>query len=423
VKASQSEKMKNKIKKLENSKIEVEITLDKAEFQQYYQPIYEDALAGVELKGYRKGTAPKEMADQAINKTKVFEAALEDAIRHSLDEVKIENDWTFIDQPQIEVTESVSGGLTYKATLTLFPEVKLPDYKAIAKEIFSQERKTDVSEEEMTKTTQWILESRAKETSANRPAKMGDLLEIDLEAFTGGKSIPNTAFQKERFILGDSKFITGFDEALVGKSDGDDLDFTLTAPKDYWQKELQGKDLQFKGKVIGVYERDIPKLTDEFAASLAPTFKTVADLHKSMREGLGMEKDQKELERQRLEVLAKINDKTKVEIPDILLERTLDGMVEQMKQSMPAPDDKTGETLDKELREKLRDKAAKNVTSHLVLYKIAQTEKLEPTQEEVAAQAQKHGVDPETHGGYIYDTVQTQKVFEFLQSQAPKKES
>jgi FKBP-type peptidyl-prolyl cis-trans isomerase (trigger factor) len=103
-----------------------------------------------------------------------------------------------------------------------------------------------------------------------------------------------------------------------------------------------------------------------------------------------------------------------------MVSRTLDGIVADMKPMLTLEAGQTPEQLDKELRVKLLDRAKQNVASNLVLYKIAQIEKLEPTGEEVEAEAKKHQVDPETHYDYIYGRLQNQKVFQLLESLASK---
>lgn len=411
--------MKNKINKLKGSRVEVEVTLDNKEFQAYYQPQYDEAASKIAIKGFRPGAAPKNLVDQAIDHEKIFSSAVQEAVRWSLDEIKKENNWTLIDHPKVEVTDSKEG-VTYKATLTFFPEVELGDYRKIAKKIFSQKKDVTVSDDEINKTIDYVVKSRAAETRVARVAATGDLVELDIETMSEGKVVPNSSFKNERFILGESHFITGFDKHLEGKKEGETAAFNIIAPADYWQKQLQGKQLDFTVKINGVFERKLPALDDAFAQTLGPTFKTVDDMKKSIREGLTMEKQDKEVEKLRIQAIEEIAKDSKMDVPEILIERTLDGIVADMKRMVPAEDNKSPEALNKELREKLRDRAVHNVRGNLAMYKIAQDEKLEPTKEEVEAEAKKHGVDLEKEYDYIYGTLQNQKVFAFLQSQADK---
>jgi trigger factor len=411
--------MKPAIKKLPASQVEVEVKLTDAEFKVYFEPAFEQALSRVQLKGFRPGMAPKDLAAQAVDHDKVFEKAFMAAVRATLDQIKIENDWTFIDQPRVEMLEQ-KDGVGYKAVLTLFPEIEMGDYKKIAAKVFSQASEIKIDEAEIEKTLKWLRESRAKVTLVDRVSANGDMIECDIETKVEGKVLDNASFKKERFVVGDSRFIKGFDEQLVNRKAGEEFSFSLVAPADYWQEDLRKKKLDFTVKIHGVYERTLPDLTDEFAQALGPSFKTVADITKNIREGLTQEKMDKEIERKRLEVLNQVVKGSKMELPEVMVSRTLDGIVADMKPMLTLEAGQTPEQLDKELRVKLLDRAKQNVASNLVLYKIAQIEKLEPTGEEVEAEAKKHQVDPETHYDYIYGRLQNQKVFQLLENLASK---
>lgn len=411
--------MQKKIKKLPGSQVELEVTLENKQFQEYYQLAYDDAAKTITIKGFRPGAAPKELVDQAIDHDKVFHAAVQDAVKTSLDEIKRENDWSLIDSPRVEVTEGdPEKGVTYKATLTLFPEVELGNYKKTAKKIFSEKKEVAVGDEEVAKTIDWVRKSRAAVTRVARPSAMGDMVEIDIDTQSAGKAVPNSTFKNERFILGESQFISGFDKQLEGKKEGEAANFSITAPADYWQKNFQGKQLDFSVKINGVYERKVPDLTDEFAAGLGPKFKTVEDIKTNVREGLAMEKQEKETEKQRIKLIDEIVKDSQIDVPTILIERTLDGLAADVKRMVPPEENKNPEALDKEMREKLRERAVQNVKGNLVMYKLAQVERLEPTKEEIEAEAAKAGVDLEKEHDYIYNNLQNQKVFAFLENQA-----
>ncbi len=415
---------KTKSKKLPKSQVEVEISLDVKEFQKYWQPAYDEAASKVTLKGFRPGTAPKEMLDQAIDHDKVFEKAVHEAVRFSLNEFTDANNLTLIDQPQVEVLDA-KNGVAYKATLTVFPEVKLGNYKKIAKKIFGEKKPVAITPEEIEKTLKWIAGSRAATTLAKRPSKKGDLVELDVETTVGGKPLEGASFKGDRFVVGESHFIKGFDEQIENREEGEDFAFSIVAPADYWQKELRGKSIDFKVKIHGVFDRILPEINDAFAAGLGPNFKTVADLKKSIESGLTQEKVEKENEKLRLKVLDEIAKDSKMELPEIMVERTLVSMIEDVKRVLPKdlPAGRQGqiqspETLERDLREKMRARAEQNVATNLVMYQIAKDEKLEPSKEEIEKDAAMNNVDLEQHYDYSYGRVQNQKVFAWLEAQA-----
>ncbi|MDP2696075.1 MAG: trigger factor [bacterium] len=407
--------MKSSIKKLPGSKIELEVSLDQKEFQVYWDQAYQQALSGVQLKGFRPGTAPKEMADRAVDKDKVFNDAANQAVRQSLDELSEENNWTFIDQPQIEVTSSADLSLKYKATLAVFPEVELVDYKKIAKKIFSDKKETVVDDKEIADSLEWLRGSRAKVVSVDREAHKGDVVDVDLESEVD-------SFKGEKFILGQAKFLPGFEEQIENHKAGENLEFSLKAPDDYWNTKLRGKEINFKVKLNQVFERELPELNDELAQALGPNFKTVDDIKKNIADGLKQEKETKEKDRLRAKTLDEVIKASKIELPDIMIARTLDKMVQDYKQNPALAKVVSGKS-DDELKAQLKERARNNVLGNLVIYKIAELENLLPTKEEVENElkllSSQSGrkIDGQQYYDYSYGVIQNRKVFEFLESQ------
>ena len=331
--------MKTKIKKLPGSQVELEVTLEQKEFQSYYELAHTDAAKSITIKGFRPGAAPKELVDQAIDQDAVFRAALQDAVRWSLDEIKKENEWSLIDSPRVEVTDGdPAKGVSYKATLTLFPEVELGNYKKAGEKVFSEKKSVTITDEEVDKTIDWVRKSRAGVTRVSRAAASGDVVEIDIDTQSNGKPVPNSSFKNDKFVLGESQFLVGFDKNLEGKKEGETAIFSITAPADYWQKDLQGKKLDFTVKINAVFERTLAEPNNDFAAGLGPNFKTMEDVKKSVREGMTLEKEEKETEKQRIKVIDEIVKGSKIDVPAILVERTLEGLVKDVKRMMP-PDE------------------------------------------------------------------------------------
>jgi len=373
--------MKSTFKKLPGSKIELNVALDAKEFLAYYEAELEVARKSVHLKGFRPGTAPKELADQAIDKEEVFSRAAEKAVRSSFKDVVEENEWIVIDQPKVTIKDASKNkeiGLEYEVELVVLPDVELPDYKKIAKKIFEEKKQVVVEEKEITQTLEWLQESRAPLIRVEREARSGDVAEGDIEGTADGKPLPEAMLRNDRFLLGKSHFIPGFDEKVVGHKGGEELKFSLVAPADFWKKELQNKTVDFTVKLKGIFERALAPLDDAFAKTLGPQFQTIEDVKKNITEGIKFEKEEKEQERLRIKILKEIGSRARVDIPEIMIERTIDMMLQELKTMLK----ESGKT-DEELRIGLRERAKENVTNHLVIQKLAKIERLEPTEEEV----------------------------------------
>lgn len=413
--------MKHTFKKLPDSIVELEVILDHEEFLNYWQPVYDSALSGVHLKGFRPGTAPKEMAEKAVNNEAVFSEAVNKAARDSLKEISQENDWQLIDQPKVEVLDSEKG-LKFKATLTLFPEVKLGNYEKVVKKVLAEKKEVAISNEELEKSINWVLGSRAKIVKANREAKKGDLAEIEFFGSIDGKPLDGASGKSDQFILGEGKFIAGFEENIVGHKAGESVEFSVNFPKDYWKEDLRDKKVDFKVKIEEVFDRQLPELNDEFAKGLGK-FETAEALKKSLKEGLTKEKESKEKERLQIKIMEEIIKNSNFDLPRVMVDRTLDNLVAEYK-AMVSPEAEKVET-DQETKKRLEEKARNSVAGNLVLYQIAKDHKLEPSPEEVEKEtnnflsrsefSRNPKIDPQKVYDYSYGIVQNRKVFEYLQ--------
>ncbi len=377
--------MKYTHKDLAGSAKHIEVNLTQVEFSKYWDVVYEDVLKEVEIKGFRKGTAPRQMADAAVDKDKVFSEAATRAIREILKEITQEKDWEIIDQPKVNIEEK-EGGIIFQIDVIVFPEIKLGDYKKISKKYFSEKKEVSVGDDEIQEAINWILNSRAKIVRTTNPAKMGDVVNIEYKG------------KPDQFVLGHSHIEKGLDEKIVGHKEGEEFDGI---------------------KLSGVFERQLPELNDALAQELG-TFKTVDELKNSIKEGIQKEKEIKESEKIRMKVLEEVIKDSKMEIPEVMVEKTLAGMMEEYRAYFK------DNFKEDEVREKLKSQAQNSVASSLVLYKIAKDEKIEPTAEEIEAESNKflatlrpehaQKIDPQRIYNYSYDIVKNKKVFDFLET-------
>lgn len=413
--------IKSSFKKLSGSRIALEVTLGSDTFKPYWEREYGRAAQAVQVKGFRPGAAPKAMIDAAIDKDKVFEAALQEAVRHSLHEVGEEHQWVIIDTPKIEITSGDklledSGKFSYKAELTVFPEITLGDYKRIAKKVMSARTAVTVAPEEIEKSLEWLRKSRAPQVRVTRPAAYGDSVAIAYDVSADGSPVTGAAtLAHDQFTLGEGKFIPGFEDNIAGHKEGEQFSFSLTAPEAYWNKDVAGKKLDFSVTLDGVFEVTLPEVNDEFAKSIG-NFQTVADLKQSIGDGLQTEKEEKEAEKRRIAILEGIVAKTNVDLPEVFVERTLNGMLEELKPTLEASGKKP-----EDVRKDLRKAAESRVAGNLAVHEIAKLEHLEPTREEIEEESKQHQYEArQLEAGkfydYIYGVLLNRKVFQFLES-------
>lgn len=411
--------MKSSSKLQKGSQTKLTVTLDPADVKPYFDRVHAKAIASVELKGFRPGAAPAHLAEQAIDQAKVIEHAVEEAIRATLATIIEDNTWIVLDRPSVEITSTdkpaLDAGLTYVATLTLFPEVKLPDYQKIAKKIVAEQHEMSVTDAEVEQSFTWLRKSRAPQIAVARPVQTGDVVEVSIKTSTNGKSLPGGDIPEDKFEFGASRFIPGFEKNLEGHKAGDEVAFSLTAPADYWQQDLRNKTLEFHVRIKNIFELTLPAIDDAFAVSLGSNFKTIADVQQNIRDGLRAEKLEKEQERKRVAMITEIANGATIDVPEILITRTLDQMMEEFKETIQGanvPDEKA--------RQSLRPAAMKRVMAHLVIAEMAKREGLEPTKEEVEEESKHHqsetrGLDAGKFYDYIYGVLLNKKVFAFLE--------
>jgi trigger factor len=411
--------MKSTLKKGKGSVVEGEVTLNPEEFLKHWESAFGAHAKHVRVPGFRTGTAPREIAAKHIDSDNVFRDAADSAVKESLEDVLRENDWKIIDGPSVEVLEAspkgdkkTDKGFVYKAKFVVFPEVKLGNYKKIAEKILSEEKPISIPDADITKTLEWLQGSRATIVAVNREAKKGDLIELDIESFQGDTPIPGGKLSHDRFVLGESQLIPGFDEQLIGALPQSSKTFTLIAPADYYEASLRGKEVKFVVKVRSVSDRILPALDDAFASALGKEFKTVDQVKKSIRDGLEEEAKTRARDKARAKMLEAIGQDARIDIPPVMTERVLEELVTETahltKQSQTDADRV-------KLREALTEKAKSRVRGYLVIHEIADKEGLEPTEEEIRVEMAKTHVDPKSAYDYSYGIVRNRKVFEFLE--------
>lgn len=401
--------------------MEISVTLAPEDIRPYYDRAHERAISGVNLKGFRPGMAPKELVEEIIDKRALMENAVQDAVRHSLNDIVEKNGWLVVDSPMVNITSDEQAVLTqkdlaYTAELTLYPEVKLPNYQKIARKTMAEKKEVAVTEKEIDESLVWLRKSRAAQIRMARPAAKGDAIEIDYAASIDGKILPGGEIAGDTFTLGEGKFIPGFEDNLAGRKEGEDLSFALTAPENYWQKEIRGKKIDFKVKIKGIFELKLPEANDEFAKSLGK-FADMAELKKNINDGLRAEKEHKEAERRRMKILDEIIAGAAADVPEIFVEKTLDGLMAEHKQMIEKSGDKP-----EDARKNLRITAEKRVVANLAIHEIAKLEKLEPTKEEIEEESRHHaaearGMDAGKLYDQLYGILLNRKVFEFLEKQ------
>ena len=399
--------MQHSIKKLTESKLEIKVEIPASDFDQFYDKTLAELGDNLEMPGFRKGKAPKEIVEKTIDQEEILTRTADTAIKESYSKIVSENNLEVLGNPEVEILKmALKNPFEFKIKVFIMPEIKLPDYKKIASEI--KRGKVEVAEKEIEDALNWLQKSRAKFSLKEGLSQKGDWVEIEYSQ----EGLP---LQKDAFVLGQGKLIPGFEDNLEGMKAGEEKEFELDKKK-------------LKTKMISVQKMELPEITDEFVKSLGK-FENIAALKQSIEIGMKEEKEILETERIRKEILEKIAQKTEMEIPEILIaeqkKRHLETMKKQVSENLKMNFNQYLEKIkkaEKDILDSFKDISQKQVKESLVLREIENKENIEVSLEEVEKEVSnllksspKEKVDLEGLKSYTKEVIKQEKTFQLLE--------
>lgn len=423
--------MKVEVKDLENSQKQIEVEIAKEEFDVFVDKAYKKAGANMEVKGFRKGNVPRNIIEENIGKEGILVEAGDLAVQETYKKAVLENKLEPITPPEVKIKKiAIGSSLIYEAVFSVLPKVELPDYRKIVKKI--KKGKIEVKEQEVEGTLKWIQRSKAKLTAKTEPAEKGDFVEIEYSS----PDIPEISkenMKKDAFILGEGHFIPGFEDILVGmKAPEERKNVKINIPKDHSFKKIAGREVSFDIKLNSVQKVEFPEITDEFAKSVGK-FENLEGLKKNIRDGIAQEKELAEKQKVRNEMLKEIADHCKLHVPDVLIQRESEQMIEKFKQDVKNRMNITFEEYLKKMNKTEEDvkkmflpQTEDKVKRFLVLKEIGKEENISVSEQEVEQEMNnilKHysnekevNVDPAQLKDYTREVLRTEKIFQLLES-------
>lgn len=310
------------------SEIKLTVELSELEMQNYYQKALEKLAQQINVKGFRPGKVPQEVAEQQLEKGFVMAHAVDLAIpptyMEALKQEKIEP----ISRPKVTVvTESP---LKYEAMIPVYPEVKVKNTQKFQ----LSAKKIEVSGQQVEDEIKHFQGYHATYSDVTRPAQMGDRVEIDFNGFDNtGVPLEGTTSKNHPMVLGDKTFVPGFEEELVGMKIGDEREFTVTFPKDYFHKPFQNKPVKFKVKLNRLEERKLPELNAEFIKKVAGKEMTVDEFRTEVKSNFQKKLEQDEQNRLENELLEKIRDNTDVSLSESLVDEEIHFIIDDIREN------------------------------------------------------------------------------------------
>ena len=375
--------------KKENSTYELVIEVGAAEFQAAIDKVYNRQKKSINVPGFRKGKAPRKMVEKMYGAEIFFEDAISlaypDAYEAALKEAGVDP----VAYPQLEVLDVSADGFTFKATVTVKPEVSIKDYKGLP----VGKADVKVSAADIKAELKPYIDRASRLVSVERKAKKGDTAVIDFEGFKDGVPFQGGKGENYSLELGSGSFVPGFEEQVIGMKAGDEKDLDITFPENY-TPELAGAAVVFKVKVHEVKEKQEPEVDDEFAKDVSE-FETLADFRKDLGDKLLERKKAQAQNDFESAVIEQLVEGMECEIPDGMVESQTDRLMDDYAmrlQSQGIPMDQymsmMGMTPEM-MRASAKPAALKQVQTELALTAVAKAENIEVSDEEYEAEITK----------------------------------
>ena len=378
--------MSVQVEKLEKNMAKLTIEVSSEEFENAIAKAYKKNKNKISMPGFRKGKAPRAMIEKMYGKGIFYEDAANSIIPDAYADAAKESELEIVAQPEIDVTQIESGKpFIFTATVALKPEVTLGEYKGIEVE----KKEAEVTDEEVEAEINKVRESNARMLDIDdRATQNGDTVLIDFDGYVDGKQFEGGKADDYSLVLGSHSFIDNFEEQLVGKNIGDDVEVNVTFPENYQAEELQGKPAVFKVKIKEIKVKELPELDDDFAQDVS-NFDTIAEYKEDLKKKLTENKEEA-LKREREEaVIGKIIENAQMDIP----EQMVDAQTRQMTQEFAQRLSSQGLSIDQYMQftgltpqkmiEELKPQALKRIQSRLVLEAVVAAENIETTEEEL----------------------------------------
>ena len=384
--------MSLQVEVLEKNMAKLTIEVSAEEFEKAIEKAYQKNKGKMSVPGFRKGKVPRKMIEKMYG-TGVFYEDAANAIIPEAYTKEIENcDLDIVSQPAIDVVQIESGKpFIFTAEVATKPEVELGEYKGIEVE----KKVAEVTDEDVNEAVEAEREKQSRMVPIEgRAVENGDMVTIDFEGFVDGVAFEGGKGTDYPLTIGSHSFIDTFEDQLVGKNIGDEVEVNVTFPEKYQAEELQGKPAMFKVAIKEIKAKELPEVDDDFAQDISD-FDTLAEYKEDLKKKL-LEKKEEEIKEQTEEaIVEKVVANAKMEIPEPMIDLQIRTMADNFARRMSSQGlsmeqymQFTGLTEEK-LVEQMRPQAIKTIESRLVLEAIVKAENIVASDDELKAELEK----------------------------------
>ena len=405
--------MKSSVEQLSDTRVKITVEVPFEELKSELDQAYDALAQQIQIPGFRKGKAPRQLIDARFGRGPVLEQVVNDMLPSRYGQAIEENDIKAIGQPDVEVTKIEDNEVVeFTAEVDVRPEITLPDFSAINVEVPAVTVDDAAVDEE--------LESlRARFSTLkdhNHKLKKGEFVTLNLSASVDGEKVEEATTEGLSYEIGSGDLIDGLDDALLGQKKDDSVEFTTElANGDY-----QGKEAVVTAEITATKQRELPALDDEFA-QLASEFDTIEELRESTKTQVESRLKNEQAANIRDEVLKAALESSDFALPNSIVEEQAHSQLHQLLGELAHDDAALNSVLEsqgttrEEFEKQNREDAEKAVRTQLFLDVLAETEEPEVSQQELTDHilftAQSYGMDPNQFIGQLQQSCQIANLF------------
>jgi len=377
--------MSVQVEKLEKNMAKLTIEVSAEELEKAIEKVYQKQKNSISVPGFRKGKVPRAMVEKMYGAAIFYEDAANELIPAAYEKAYDECGEDIVSSPKIDVVQIEKGKpFIFSAEVALKPEVTLGKYKGVKVD----KVEVEVSDEDVAKEIDAERERNARSISVtDRAVKDGDQTVIDFEGFKDGVAFEGGKGENYPLTIGSGAFIPGFEEQLIGKNIGEEVEVNVTFPEQYQAEELAGQPAVFKVTVKEIKEKQLPELDDEFAAEVSE-FDTLAEYKEDVKKNLTEKREKDAKNAKEDAVIDAIIEDAKMDIPDAMVETQQRQMIQEFAQNIQMQGlsieqyfQFTGLTAET-MMEQVKPQAEKRIKSRLVLEAVVKAENIVATEED-----------------------------------------
>ncbi len=378
--------MSLQVEKLEKNMAKLTIEASAEEFESALEKAYQKNRNKINVQGFRKGKAPRAIIEKMYGASIFYEDAANEIIPEAYEKAASESGLEIVSRPDIDVVQIEKGkNFIFTAEVALKPEVTLGTYKGIKVE----KKEAEVTEDEINAQINKEREQNSRTiTVEDRAVQDGDITVIDFEGFVDGVPFEGGKGENYSLTIGSHTFIDTFEDQLIGKAIGEEVEVNVTFPEEYQAKELAGKPALFKVTVKEIKVKELPELDDDFAQDVSE-FDTLDEYKENIKATIKENKEKELKTAKENEIVDKIIEEATMDIPDPMIAAQVNQMAEDFAQRMQYQ----GLSLEQyfqftgmdaaKFMETLKPQAVKRIQSRLVLEAVAKAEDIQVSEEEL----------------------------------------